>query len=164
MQNKETEKTASAHRQKSPLLLIVISTFIVFTLIADFLFIQKKAEYADYKNIKVGSENLRLEVADTAAKREKGLSGRQSIGSNKGMLFDFKQSGDWGIWMKDMNFNIDIAWLVKEGKIVHILANVSPASYPEIFRSEKESWYVIEVPASTFGRLNVKEGSSISIK
>jgi uncharacterized membrane protein (UPF0127 family) len=52
--------------------------------------------------------------------------------------------------MKDMNFPIDIIWLDKDKKVVYIVKNAPPESYPyEHFEPKEEARYVLEVAAGT---------------
>ena len=82
------------------------------------------AGYFVYKNSsKVCIEDkicFYVEVADTLNEREKGLSGKQSLEINKGMLFIFEKETLSGFWMKDMNFPIDIIWIDKNMRIIGI--------------------------------------------
>ena len=105
-----------------------------------------------------------LEVADTSAKREKGLSERDGLADKTGMLFDFKREGDWSMWMLQMRFPIDIAWLDKSGKVIFIKPNAQPGDYPEVYHAEQPSWYAVELPAGTFEKLGVKVGDSIQLQ
>ncbi|MFO0882104.1 MAG: DUF192 domain-containing protein [Candidatus Saccharimonadales bacterium] len=163
MQNKETKKTESARKQQGPLIYIVSSIVIVLLLIGGFFMFQKKLSVITYKTVTISNEKFNLEVADTDAKRAKGLSERDSIPQNGGMFFDYKSEGDWRMWMVQMRFPIDIAWLKKDGTIVYIKHNAQPGDYPEIYHANQNSYYTIEVPAGTFDRLNVKEGAVIRI-
>lgn len=167
MLNKDIAKTASAHRtsskQKGPLVLIILSVLVIGLLGFGGYKIFKKVEYIGYKDVKIGSETFRLEIADTEAARTKGLSQRDSIGENEGMLFDFKSADDWRIWMIDMHFNLDIAWLNQSGKVIFIKENATPASYPEVYHASMPSWYVIELPAGSFGRINLSVGDTLDL-
>jgi uncharacterized membrane protein (UPF0127 family) len=163
MQNKETAKTVLVRRQKGPYLFIIASLLIIVLIITGILVLKQKVDYVAYKDVKIGNETYKLEVADTQASREKGLGYREGLANNSGMLFDFKTDSDWRIWMANMHFDIDIAWLNKEGKIMHIKANAQPGSYPEAYHADIPNRYVIEVPAKTFEKLNIKEGDIINI-
>ena len=50
-------------------------------------------------SVKVGAHPLRVEVADTAEKRTKGLMFREKLGKNDGMLFYFDEPGYHSMWM-----------------------------------------------------------------
>lgn len=95
--------------------------------------------------VQIGEVEIIAEVSDTRSEQIKGLSGRASIGKMEGMLFVFEELGRHGIWMKDMNFPIDILWLDEDKKIIHIEENVSPDTYPTVFRPDGEALYVLEV-------------------
>src|SRR3989338_5701660 len=60
---------------------------------------------------KIGDQAVRVTVADTPESRERGLSGRDGLASDEGMLFVFQNDGYHTFWMKDMLFSIDIIWL-----------------------------------------------------
>src|SRR3954471_24776165 len=53
--------------------------------------------------VKLGSTTIQVDISDTEALREQGLSGRTSLAENEGMLFVFPTPGPYGFWMKDMN-------------------------------------------------------------
>ncbi len=95
--------------------------------------------------LKIGEAELEVEVADTDADRTLGLSGRNELPRDRGMLFVFPTSGNHGIWMKDMNFPIDIIWLDEEKKVVHIEREVRPETFPYVFYPTVPAKYVLEV-------------------
>lgn len=68
---------------------------------------------------------LNVEVADTAAKRSRGLGGRDSLASDSGMLFIFPETKKYQFWMKGMKFSLDFIF-IKDGKVVDLLRNVPP--------------------------------------
>jgi len=132
-----------------------------------YLFENKETKIADMQNL-AGTNKIRgvpidIEIADTDKERIKGLSGRKNLEENEGLLFVFDTEGYHGIWMKDMNFNIDIAWLDKNKKIIHIEKNVSPKTYPKVFYAFEEekpilSLYVLETKSDFFEKANIKVG------
>ena len=163
MQNKETKKTVLVHKQQGPLLYIIATILLAALLISGFLFLKQRVEHTDYKTVKIGDSSYRLEVANTEVAQTKGLSERDALAPTTGMLFDFGKDGDWRMWMYRMRFNIDIAWLTKDGKIITIKHDAKPGEYPETYHAEKPSWYVIEVPAGTFADKKVNEGDTLAL-
>lgn len=162
MQNKETKKTVLVRKQKGYLFYAGITIALVAVIVLGGIFLQKSYNNVTYKSATVGGATFNLEVVATEADREKGLSERDSIPSDGGMLFDFGAYGDWRMWMVQMRFPIDIVWLTQDQKIVHIKHNATPAEYPEIYKSETPAYYVLELPSGTMERLNVQVGDSIS--
>jgi uncharacterized membrane protein (UPF0127 family) len=91
---------------------------------------------------------IKLEKLESDKQKIKGLSGRESLCDNCGMLFRYEKPQEIGIWMKNMNFSIDIIWLDTEKKITHIEQSVSPKTYPKSFSDGSgRSKYVIELPS-----------------
>jgi len=96
----------------------------------------------------INGHMLELEVVRTPEEQNKGLSGKQELADNAGMLFPYQREAIPGFWMPDMNFSIDIIWIDKDKNIVGIENNVSPATFPEIFRPSSPVLYVLEVNAT----------------
>lgn len=63
--------------------------------------------------------SLRLEVADSDPARIRGLSGRNSMDQDAGMLFVFDVPGIYPFWMKDMKFPLDMVWIA-DGRVVDV--------------------------------------------
>lgn len=113
--------------------------------------------------LKLGGQSFEAIVLQTDAERQKGLSGSKNLPRNQAMVFDFEADSKWGIWMKDMNYPIDIVWIDRDHKIVHIVQDAQPSSYPEtIFRPDTDSRYVIELASGTIKNTGVKKGDSIT--
>ncbi len=68
--------------------------------------------------------NVRVSVAATEATRERGLSGRESLKADEGMLFVFGGTDTYAFWMKDMRFPIDILW-IRNGQLVDITTDAA---------------------------------------
>lgn len=127
------------------------------------LFVLAKREGSrEFKPIDLGGTELRVLIANSEQERVRGLSGVESLVGNEGMLFVFEEAGYYGIWMKDMKFPLDIAWLDTEKRIVHIEHGVSPETYPKVFNASKASMYVIETNAGFFEKAKIKIGAQAS--
>lgn len=107
---------------------------------------------------------LPVSIADTPQALEKGLSGTAMLAPDTGMLFIFKTPGQYGFWMKDMQYPLDIIWLDSSFKIVHIEENVTPATYPKIFYGTPDTLYVLEVNAHTASKMQFIEGQNFTFK
>lgn len=64
-----------------------------------------------------------IEVSRTVIEQAMGLSGRESIAPNEGMLFVYDQPRNQSFWMKDMNFPLDFLW-IREGEIIGLNADI----------------------------------------
>jgi uncharacterized protein len=90
----------------------------------------KPTEHTTEQSITIGRERLNLEVVASPQAQVKGLSGRESLPWNYGMLFDFRNSASKrpSFWMKEMRFDLDIIW-IKDGGIIGITTDI-PAPNP----------------------------------
>ena len=162
MKKKKKKKTVLVHKKISNVPYIIVTVILVAIIVCVALLFLRSYKNVNYVTATIGKTPYSLEVADTAAAREKGLSERDSLPANTGMLFVFEKSADWRIWMLQMRFPIDIAWLNDNKQIVHIKHNATPAEYPELYKADQLSRYVIEVSSGAFEAQGVKVGDSIS--
>ncbi len=115
------------------------------------------------REVKLGNTTIQVDISDTPALREQGLSGRTSLAENEGMLFIFEKSGSYGFWMKDMNFSIDIVWINDKNQVVGVDKSVSPGTYPQVFYPLVPVKYVLELPAGFSEAHNIKVGTAFSL-
>ena len=92
-----------------------------------------------------------------------GLSGREKLPLTKGMLFKFDSPGKRCIWMKDMNFSLDIIWLNRQKVITNIKKDVNPNTYPESFCPSSDSQFVIELNSGVSDKAGLKVGQKINL-
>ena len=119
------------------------------------------SELVDGDFIAVNSTKLRLEIVKTREEQIRGLSGRENLEKDTGMLFVYEQPTTPSFWMKEMNFSIDIIWIGSDSKIVDISENLSLETYPNTFRPQAPIQYVLEVNAGWALDHNVAVGDMI---
>jgi uncharacterized membrane protein (UPF0127 family) len=106
--------------------------------------------------------NVQAIVADTAEKRQLGLSNRPSLRQDQAMLFVFEDNQRHGIWMKDMKFAIDIVWIDEDKIVVDIAENVQPSTYPKTFLPASPARYVLEMVANQAQAKGFSRGTQLS--
>jgi hypothetical protein len=122
----------------------------------------------NYVEISIGEgESIRVdvEVADTQALRNLGLSGRKYLGDYNGMLFVFDEKVGNPFWMKDMFINLDIIFIDEKGFIVDIKKDNEPCTEvhcPQI-TSVKPYKYVLEVKGGFCNINGVEVDQSVAI-
>lgn len=111
---------------------------------------------------------MNVEVVNTDASRELGLSGRSAIGSD-GMLFIFPLAEKHLFWMKDMSFSLDLLWM-HQGKIVDITHDVPFPTAEENKTGQLPTYgppqpvsIILEIPAGTSRNLNLQPGDSFEV-
>ena len=97
--------------------------------------------------LRLGDGLYATQIVQTEAQRERGLSGTTSLAPDQAMLFVFDRSDTWGIWMKDMQYPIDVVWLNEQKQVVYSVSNMQPNSYPQVFHPKQPARYVVELPA-----------------
>ncbi len=115
------------------------------------------------EEIKVGHLIMSVEVARTAAEKAKGLSGRENLAEESGLLFVWDKAGQYQFWMKEMRFPIDIIWIGPDRKIVDFTDSARPESFPRIFTSREPAQYVLEARAGFFQKNNLKIGDPVEL-
>ena len=142
--------------------LFLILILLVIYFLINFLNSKLSSE-PGFKSIQVKNEHFQLEIADTSLKRAQGLSGRESMPENQGMLFVFDKPSKYAFWMKDMKFPLDIIWL-NNNQIVYVAENAAPMTISnlKVYSPKSEADSVIELNAGSFGRLGLKIGDHLS--
>ena len=112
----------------------------------------------------LGTQLFRFDVAADPQTRRQGLMG-QELAENTGMLFDFPEGTRPAIWMRNMHISLDLLFVSASGRIEHIFANVAPcAQLPcSIYQAAAPLRYVLEVPAGTAQRLDLKRGQRLDM-
>lgn len=117
--------------------------------------------------LRIGEHEFLVEIADTPATRTQGLSGREKLPENSGMLFFFDEPGDYGFWMKDMKFPIDIVW-IRGNTIAGLTENVAPEPGKNIFALTVHSPpalvdNVLELRAGAVGKYGFMVGDKVEV-
>lgn len=161
MPNDETKKTksepsASKHRW-------LVRAFIVLAAIVGIAVFYWKVN-SDSQVISLHRHEYHVQIASTESEREQGLSGTQPLSADQAMLFIFPDAATWGIWMKDMNYPIDVVWLNDAKQVVYMVKDFQPSTYssadPSIKtrRSSTPARYVIELPSGTIEKTGIVLG------
>ena len=80
------------------------------------------------QTIRLGNVTLTVEIANTPDTMQKGLMYHSPLTFNQGMLFVFNPPQVATMWMKDMQFPIDMIWFDGNGTILHIEKNLPPCT------------------------------------
>jgi uncharacterized membrane protein (UPF0127 family) len=116
---------------------------------------------ANFKKIIVGKTPLRVEVAVTLEKQERGLMFRQSMPENEGMLFVYKEPQEMSFWMRNTFIPLDIAFVDADGIILNI-HQAKPLDDSIHYRSAGAAKYVIETNQGWFSRHGIRPGDKVT--
>lgn len=120
------------------------------------------------KIMKVADKTINVEIATTEEEHAKGLSGRDSLTTDHGMIFVMKKDSMPSFWMKDMKFPIDIIW-INDSEVVDIADNIPPAAAGAVgndlprYKSQKPIDYVLEVKEGFIKTNGIKVGDKVEL-
>ena len=113
--------------------------------------------------VKAGGTTLNLEIAATPEARECGLSKRNSLPSNAGMLFVLPEPEPFAVWMKNTRLPLAVAFLGTTGRILSIQL-MEPLRTDVVYESPEPVRYAIEVHRGWFCKHAVRVGDFIRFK
>ena len=122
---------------------LALSLFVFVVAVSLLLLLPKTHE-----TLTLGGVKLNIARATTIAQQAKGLSGRPQVKADEGLLFVFSNSSkEHCVWMKDMQFAIDVLWLNQHKAVVDTLENLQPNTYPRAFCPKQDAKYMLETIA-----------------
>ena len=139
---------------------IIISVLLIIILIV--FGRPKEKSLPNSIGLTIKHQDYYLEIAQNSRQRSKGLSGRDQICSNCGMLFVFKKEGIYPFWMKNTKIPLDMIWIDSDNKVVKIATALETNSEKE-YANDKPAKYVIELNANEVFKLDLKIGDTIPI-
>lgn len=116
--------------------------------------------------ISINGHDFVVEVAIDPAVQKKGLSGRESLPENAGIIFAYPGKNKLTFWMIDMRFNIDLLW-INDDKIVGIEKNMlAPAAGTEdkdlvLYSSPEPVNRVLEINSGLVDKYGLKVGDTL---
>src|SRR3546814_16611860 len=93
--NPSQKKTKSAHKT------LGYGFVAVLTIAACAGLVQSRPSTPSGPYVELGGKQFQTEVVDTEASRTQGLSGRESLARNEGMLFVFDEDGAYCFWRSE---------------------------------------------------------------
>jgi uncharacterized membrane protein (UPF0127 family) len=138
-------------------------TALLFATTALFPFSQVRAnEVLKTEHLRLGSQKIVVEIANSDASREHGLMFRKHLGRNRGMLFVFNDERPLNFWMKNTLIPLSIGYFDREKRLVKTLEMV-PAVMgviePPVYSSEKPALYALEMEKDWFPKNRIKLGT-----
>lgn len=112
---------------------------------------------------------VRCELADTPIARNTGLSKHEELPEGTGMLFVYPKPRETSFWMPpEMRFSLDMIFLDKDRKIVHIAHDAPPCPDPKgwdcpSYSPDLPVSFVLEVPAGSARAHGLEIGDQLTI-
>lgn len=106
--------------------------------------------------------SIKAAVADDIQAYTKGLMHVKDLPAHKGMIFIFKQAKPRQFWMANTPLPLDMIFINKQHRIVHIHHHAQPNSRQKI-ASHGAVLYVVETNAGFTKRHHIEEGMTIKV-
>jgi hypothetical protein len=90
------------------------------------------------------------------------LSDRTTLAADSGMLFVFDTPGQYGFWMKDMRFPLDMVWINADKTVAGVTKDILPSTYPSIFPPPNPISYVLEINAESADKFGLSKDALVS--
>ena len=122
--------------------------------------------------VQLDDKLLQVYIADTDPRRMRGLmfETESFLSDDKGMLFVFDEPGNRSMWMKNMQFHLDIIWFSENGNVVSIEKNVPPCITPvevmsckSVGVSADNAKYVLELTSGYVDEYSITEDSQLEL-
>jgi len=122
--------------------------------------------------VQLDEKIIQVYIADTDPRRMRGLmfETENFLADDKGMLFVFDEPGSRSMWMKNMQFSLDIIWFNETGAVVAIEKNVPPCITPvevmsckSVGVSADNAQYVLEMTSGYVDEYFITEDSHLEI-
>lgn len=144
---------------------------ILFVLLAAFVlsqnYVQNLSFFQKTPKAVINNRTFNLLLAKTDKEKRIGLSEKKSLPENSGMLFVFEKPDYYSLWMKEMQFPIDIIF-IKENKIVTIYASLKPPKTQDeslpIYKPAEPADMVLEINSGLAQKYNLKKGDEVKLE
>lgn len=107
-----------------------------------------------------GQARFSVEVADTAALREKGLMFREHMASSAGMIFVYPAPEHTYFWMKNTLIPLDMVFADEAGRVTVVHPQAVPGDLTPIDGGEGVR-YVLEINGGLAGRMGIAPGAEM---
>jgi len=108
--------------------------------------------------LQVGDAQVAVEIRNTEEGRSQGLSNREKLAEDEGMLFVFDQPGIYSFWMKGMKFDLDFIW-IKDNLVMEVTENVGIDRMD--IRPKEAADRVLEVNSGWVEKQGIKIGDAV---
>ena len=146
---------------------IIFLFLIVFALI---LFVGLASNFKSFFQgeefyVVIKEQKIYVEIAGSPEEKKQGLSGRESLAEDRGMLFIYPEPGNYSFWMKEMKFNLDFVF-INDQKVVDLKENIpfpKEGEEPQTIRVEATFDKVLEINQGIIKKIEIKVGDEVLI-
>jgi len=145
----------------------IAAILLIISALSIFLLLQTRKETSRLEMLDAAGKPVFVdaELADTAAKRMKGLMFRERLAESEGMLFVFGDEDYRKFWMMNTTIPLDAIFFASDGTVVEIIQMEPCASLIscKTYQSSARARYVLEVNRGFAKENGIEAGKSRGI-
>lgn len=128
---------------------------------------KSKAADFDKGTVRIGDDVITVEVAETAAERQRWLTFRQDrLPLDSAMLIKHDMPDLYEVWMLNVEYNLDIIWFDEHGSAIYIKKDAAPC--PNMldpvsctYKPTKPAMYIVAGTAGFADEHGIELGSKL---
>ena len=119
--------------------------------------------------VKIDDNVITVEIADTSAERQRWLTFRQDrLANDTALLLKYEESDLHQVWMLNIEYNLDLIWMDKEGNVVYLIKDAPPCqnvveTVSCTYKTTSRSLYVMASNAGFIDAQGITIGSKMTI-
>jgi uncharacterized protein len=129
---------------------------------------QGKTEFSK-GTVKIDDNVITVEIADTAAERQRWLTFRaEPMPLDSALLIKYDQPDLYEVWMLNIQYNLDLVWIDSEGNVVYIIKNAPPCdnvveTVSCTYKTTTRSLYVLAAASGFIDANGITKNSKMTI-
>ncbi|HLG36641.1 MAG TPA: DUF192 domain-containing protein [Nitrososphaera sp.] len=119
--------------------------------------------------VKIDDNVITVEIADTAAERQRWLTFRQDrLANDTALLLKYDEPDLHQVWTLNIEYNLDLVWLDRDGNVVYMIKNAPPCqnvveTVSCTYKTTSRSLYVMAATAGFIDAHSISKGSKMTI-
>ncbi len=119
--------------------------------------------------VRLDDDVITVEIADTAAERQRWLTFRQDrLAVDTALLIKYDQPDLHEVWMLNIGYNLDLVWIDQDGNVVYLIEDAPPCqSLVETvsctYKTTKRSLYVVASTSGFIDAHDISVGSRMTV-
>ena len=112
--------------------------------------------------IQVDNINARVELAESAEARQRGLMFRRSLGRDEGLLMIYPKPGKVSLWMLNTPIPLDVGFFDQD-RVLRQVITMQPDGGKTLHHSPPDTRYALEMSAGWFAHYRLVPGARLHL-
>lgn len=119
--------------------------------------------------VRIGDEVITVEVADSAAERQRWLTFRQErIPLDSALLLKYDHPDLYEVWMLNIEYNLDLVWFDQDGNAVYLINDAPPCqnvveTVSCTYKTTSKSLYIMAATSGFIDAHGITKGTKMTV-